>query len=228
MTPTRIPGRLRTSIQITLAAVTAVCLATAPGARAAPISYTLTPPSGATATFASPSPVGTVTLTGTFTFDPSGPTRVTLTGTFTFDPSGPTLDAVDITATGPTTILAASPDVFTTIPAPAPSGSSFFAMSSTTDDALLIGFANTLTSAPDPIIGFFIANDTATGGCSTTIGGCTADSVSGDATPSVAPPPSVVEPASLALLGGALGLFLLTPGAIRRYRQTRPDQPAGS
>jgi len=212
MTPTRIPGRLRTSIQITLAAVTAVCLATAPGARAAPISYTLTPPSGATATFASPSPVGTVTLTGTFTFDPSGPT----------------LDAVDITATGPTTILAASPDVFTTIPAPAPSGSSFFAMSSTTDDALLIGFANTLTSAPDPIIGFFIANDTATGGCSTTIGGCTADSVSGDATPSVAPPPSVVEPASLALLGGALGLFLLTPGAIRRYRQTRPDQPAGS
>jgi hypothetical protein len=104
MTPTRIPGRLRTSIQITLAAVTAVCLATAPGARAAPISYTLTPPSGATATFSSPSPAGTVTLIGTFTFDASVPT----------------LDAVDITATGPTTILAASPDVFTTIPAAAP------------------------------------------------------------------------------------------------------------
>jgi hypothetical protein len=204
MMPTRLPGRLRTSIQITLAAVTAVCLATAPGARAAPISYMFTPASGATATYVSPG-------TGT----------VTLTGTFTFDPSVPSLDAVDITATGPTTILTASPEVFDTVPAPAPSDSSFFAMSSATDDALFIGFTAALGGTPDPLLSLYIV--TFTTDCTTTGPGCESVSVTGDATPTMTTPPGVPEPGSLALLGAALGLFLLTPGVIRRYRQTRPD-----
>ncbi|HXO90224.1 MAG TPA: hypothetical protein VN849_05475, partial [Stellaceae bacterium] len=35
------------------------------------------------------------------------------------------------------------------------------------------------------------------------------------------------EPSSFALLGGALGLFLLSLRAIRRAGQPRPDQPEG-
>jgi hypothetical protein len=62
-------------------------------ATATPIEYTL---SDATATFTNPSPSGTLTLTGSFTFDPSNTT----------------LDAVNILITGPTSILPGAPEMF--------------------------------------------------------------------------------------------------------------------
>jgi LPXTG-motif cell wall-anchored protein len=62
MTPYRLPRPLRTSIQITLAAVAAVCLAPALGARAAPVDYVFTDASTTLLGY-------TGSISGSFTFD---------------------------------------------------------------------------------------------------------------------------------------------------------------
>jgi len=152
-----------------------------PPATATPIVYDL---SGVTATI----PAGTVTLTGTFTFDPSTTT----------------LDSTNITATGPLTILTASPDIFD-FPEGAFSNGILTAAISTRDD-LEITFSSTLGLTADPIER--VRLDTAP------FAGTTVD-VTGDAVPTATP-----EPSALALLSAALGLFLIVQRASRRVRQT--------
>ncbi len=113
----------------TVVSAAASLLAPAP-ALATPITYTL---SGATATFTSPA--GTITLTGTFTFDPAGPT----------------LDAVSITATGPTTILTTSPELYNVVGLSSfPSQEITALVMNSPTETLTIDFANPLTQAPDP------------------------------------------------------------------------------
>src|SRR5260370_21099218 len=80
MTPTQLPRRLRApgigvrrGLQLTLAAATAVCLTTAPGARAMPIAYVIDP--GAIFAPGVPGLTVDITMSGTFTFDASSNTE---------------------------------------------------------------------------------------------------------------------------------------------------------
>jgi hypothetical protein len=165
-------------------------------ATATPISYTL---SGVTLTgFSSP----TISLPGT----------IVLTGSFTFDPSEvpSPLNTADITATGPTSILVTSPEVFTV-----------YSLEDTTDDSIgvcvlncgtgdevLLVFENPLSDAPDPI--------NRAGFSSPTLGLLFVDTATGSALPTTTAAP---EPASLTLLGGALALFLFARRGNRRGRR---------
>jgi hypothetical protein len=150
---------------------------------ATPITYTL---SDVTANFA----LGTVDLAGTFTFDPT--TTI--------------LSSIDVVATGPTTILIASPETFD-LPQGA-TGISFDAAASTTGGFLETVFTAVLRAAPTTVFEVLVdAGDTL--------------EVTGFAVPSVVP--VVPEPSALALLGTALaGLFLFKFPADRRDRQLRP------
>jgi hypothetical protein len=125
----------------------------------------------------------------------------TVVGGFTFNTAGPTLDAVALSVTaGP------QPGSYT-VPVSATSAEIVAEIPSTTDMILLI-FANPLGNVPDAISAIAFpptARDPAP--------------VTGEAVP------STPEPASLALLGGALGLFLVTCRASRRARQARADDP---
>jgi len=143
--------------------------------------------------------LGTIDFTGSFTFNPSNPTPTQLI-------------AVDITATGPTpSLLTTSPELFT-IPEPANVSSTTIGFGSTTStDFLTIGFVSPLTNATALIN---IVEDNSPASLTTSV-------VTGEAVP------TIPEPGSLALLGGAIGLFLLARREPdRRAHHTRPDQPA--
>jgi len=173
-------------------ATTLLMAAATPQAAATPITYTLL---NASANYGL---VGTVNFSGSFTFDLSLPAP---------------LVSVMITATGTglSPPFTQSPETFDA-PSHFPSAATFIdAVSSVTSDDLLMGFANTLTNAPDPIANVHILNSS---------GGNQAFSVTGEAVPVSAP-----EPTSLALLSGALGLFLLRTRTNRRDRRPTTRQP---
>jgi hypothetical protein len=119
----------------------------------------------------------------------------TAVGGFTFDATGPTLDAVDLIVTG-----GPQPGSYT-VPVSATSTEILAEIPATADMILLI-FANPLGTAADPVTAVAFppsARDPAP--------------AMGDAVPTP-------EPTSLALLGGALGLFLLVRGVNRRASQS--------
>ena len=163
-----------------------LALLTAPSpATAAPITYNFTPPVMGTSTV----PSATETISGTFTFDPTG------------SQFGATLNAANITVAGP--IGAGTP--YTPFPPPPP------VLSTPNEIDLELGsvtlsivFANNLGPTPDNVDHFTfnapnLINITAT---------------AGTAVPQAAATP---EPTSLALLGGALGLLFLRRRARRRH-----------
>lgn len=133
----------------------------------------------------------TYTLSGvTATFVPFG--TDTLTGSFSFDPSTITLDSEDITVTGPF-----QPGNYNITQSASPSSISAYNNGLTV--LMEIGFASNLGTTSDSITSvIFFGSIIGTSGSS---------SVTGSAVPASN---AVPEPASLALLGGALGLFLLT------------------
>ena len=97
--PSKGPGKGNPKLKLLgagalLVSAAAYDLVPTPGT-ANPITYTL---AGASATFGA---LGTVTFTGTFTFDPSGPT-------------GPTLDSIAVMASGPIPPLSVSPEAIDT------------------------------------------------------------------------------------------------------------------
>jgi hypothetical protein len=115
----------------------------------------------------------------------------TVVGGFTFDATGPTLDAVGLSVTG-----GPQPGSYT-VPVSATAAEIVAEIPSTTDRILLI-FENPLGTASDPVSAIAFppsAPDPAP--------------AMGDAVP------STPEPTSLALLGGALGLFVLARRATR-------------
>jgi hypothetical protein len=151
-------------------------------AAAAPITYTL---SDASATFTSP------------------PGKVTLTGTFTFDPSGPTLISADIMASNMTgSLLDPNPDTFTS-PATA-TANEFLVFSLASFQSLDISFSEPLGASPDMLSAVTIESGNADI-CNPTL--CASESATGDAVPSTVP-----EPASLTLLGAALAVFRFARG----------------
>ena len=151
---------------------------------ATPITYNFTPSVTGTSTV----PPGTVTISGTFTFDPTG------------SMFGATLNSANITVAGP--ISAGNPYVpFGTPPVLEPPNEIDLALGSVT---LSIFFGNNLGLTPDNVDHFTfnapnLINITAT---------------AGTAVPQAAATP---EPTSLALLGGALGLLFLRRRARRRH-----------
>jgi len=154
----------RSALPGALAAITA-CFAAPAISHASPITYEL---SGATATFTSP--IGTLTLTGDFVFDP-------VTSTF---------DSVSITATGPTTILDTSPETFDVVLL----GGMRFLDARDTGPVPPVTIALRFVDAvgglsPNPIDGFDIGNSI----------NVTATAVTGDAIPL-----PVLEPSTWALL----------------------------
>jgi hypothetical protein len=119
-----------------------------------------------------------------------GGSAPTIFGGFTFDATGPTLVAVNLFVTG-----GPQPEPYT-VPVSATSNTILAEIPATTDMMLLI-FRNPLGTAPDPVSGVAFPRDPI-------------PAIMGDAVP------LIPEPTSLALLGGAVGLFLLTCRANRR------------
>jgi hypothetical protein len=141
-------------------------------------------------------------------------TTLTLTGTFTFDPSSTTLDAVDILITGSTSILPGgqatfddpfsglvAPDAFTACDGPCVIGAAA---------ALTLLFTTSILPTGATLDAVFVGTFTGNG---TGVAGVASESVTGDAIPTPIP-----EPASLTLLGGAIALFLFARRANRRVR----------
>jgi hypothetical protein len=138
--------------------------------------------SNATATFSAPDPVGIITLTGTFTEDLSGPT----------------LNSVNITTSGPPGFLLFEPLTFT-IPAQTNSLSQISATTGPGGFLIEIDFKSPLDPTASSDLGrVLIQTILHPFPISTSM-------TTGSAVPTTTP-----EPASLTLLGGALGLFLLT------------------
>jgi hypothetical protein len=143
---------------------------------------------------------------------------VTLTGDFTFDASVPTVDAVSITATGPTSgVLFASPETFDTPHVPTSGFNAPPAIvvnASATGDLLNLEFANPLVNAPDPVTFMLFTSDS------------NVYTATGEAIPINTP-----EPASIALLASALGAFSLRRASERfgrggkQTREHRLPQP---
>jgi len=154
-------------------------------------------------------------VTASFTFPTSA--VVTLTGNFTFDPATDILTNPDITQT----TTPSSADLFSTNPESFPTvetaASNLIAVISANDfDAMNITFTTALSSAPTPVSEVLIAST-----LSFCESNCFSASVTGAAIPTS-------EPAGLALLGGALGLFLLMRwGGKPASPPTCPDRPAG-
>ena len=123
-----------------------------------------------------------------------GESAPSIFGDFTFDATGPTLDAVDLSVTG-----GPQPESYT-VPVSATSNE-ILAEIPTTSDMMLLIFADALGNAPDPVSGVAFPRDPIR-------------AIMGDAEPDAVP--SIPEPASLALLGGAVALFLLISRVNRR------------
>jgi hypothetical protein len=148
----------------------------------------------------------TFNVAGNYTFPGSG----TFSGTLTVNTASGALDAVDITF-GRTLSFNS---IFSSLP-----GDNFWTLSATnkSDQELLLGFSAVPTAAS--LVGMTSANivngtviESAAGGAVPVFG-----NFSGTITAAVsAPPPSVPEPSSLALL--ALGLLLWLPFRIARFR----------
>jgi hypothetical protein len=198
------PLGLRRLLPITLAAVTVVGLATAPVARAT--DYVFAP--------------GDSFLLDNFYAE-------TITGSFSF--GGTTQSLVSITLTDSANPL----DPFAGLYTDEFVGDSLGvntrvdSKSPTTGNVLDLFFEAPGLSANDlPVTGdsaFFGANEGTLVTLSTSSVVDTVDPVL--ASP---PPATVPEPTSLALLGSAIGLFLLIPWANRRGRQSYRDQPEGA
>jgi hypothetical protein len=124
----------------------------------------------------------------------------TVVGSFTFNTIGPTLDAVALSVTG------GPQPGFYTVPVSATSNEILAEIPSTTDMILLV-FTNPLGNVPDPVSAIAFP-----------------PSARDPAPATGAAIPSTPEPASLALLGGALGLFLLAYGANRRLTVAAKEQ----
>jgi hypothetical protein len=108
----------------------------------------------------------------------------TIFGGFTFDATGPTLDTVNLSVTGGPQTQSYTVPVSATFNA-------ILAEIPTTTDMMLLIFANPLEMAPDPVNGVGFPRDPI-------------PAIIGEAVP------LIPEPTSLALLGAAIGLFLLT------------------
>jgi hypothetical protein len=166
---------------VAMALAAPAILTTPSAATAAPITYNFSP------SVMGPVPGGVDTITGTFTFDPTG------------SPFGATLNSASLTVTGPT-----NPGTYTPFPPPPPvlePGNEIDLVSGGATMSII--FANNLGLTPDNVTQFIfnapnLIRVTAT---------------QGTAVPAA---PAVPEPTSLALLGGALGLFLLKRRADRR------------
>jgi len=87
------------------------------------------------------------------------------------------------------------------------------------DSILRLFFANDLSFAADPLTEVDLQNISGPGGGIDTAPTGEAVPVAGGLIP---------EPTTLALLGAALGLFLLSPRAIRRNGKPHPNQPEGA
>ncbi len=166
----------RRGLQLALAVVTAVCLATAPGARATPLNYVFT--SNASVVLAG----DTEAISGSFTFDTATITEtnvtITLTGPSPFSGTytqGPAFDM------GSNDEVLAGTSVYFSLP------------------DMGIGFAADLNVRSDPLVAVSVESAIGTGATSTMVTGAAV----------------VPEPATLALLGAALGLFLLGSRATR-------------
>lgn len=99
----------------------------------------------------------TYNLDGATAIFPSSPGTDTITGSFTFDPTGPTLDAVDITVAGGVccageykTPLAATSDSI-----------AMTAIVGSFTDVLILTFSNPLGSTPDPLSRYHVTEGTA-------------------------------------------------------------------
>jgi len=171
---------LRRGLQLTLAVVTAVCLATAPGARATPLNYVFT--SNASVVLAG----DTEAISGSFTFDTTTITETDVTVTLT----GPSPFAGTYTQ-GPAFDMGSNDEVLAGTPV-------YFSLP---DMGIL--FAADLNVPSDPLVSVSVESATGTGVTSTMVTGAAV----------------VPEPATLALLGAALGLFLLGSRATRHDRR---------
>ncbi len=169
-----------------MAVMATACFAAPTISRASPINYQL---SGATATFTSP------------------PGTLTLTGNFTYDPASNTFDSAAITATGPTTILNASPEIFDFVLDGSLRFISVRDQTPVPPVTITLRFFDALGGlSPNLIDGFDIGNSI----------NLTATNVTGDAIPVSAP-----EPPGILLLGAALAaLFVLRSPANRQSRET--------
>ena len=178
---------LRRGLLLTLAVMTAVCLATAPGARATPLNYVFT--SNASVVLA-------------------GDTEA-ISGSFTFDTTTDIQTAVSIVLSGP------APYSGTYTSASASNNASDFVAAGTPTlpffPVIFVDFADDLNVTFDPLTS--VVWETATTFTDST-------AVTGAAV--------VLEPASLALLGVAVGLFLFISRANRRDHYLHQDQPEGS
>jgi hypothetical protein len=207
LAPTGHPKRARTLSFIRAMVVSAPAfLASSIPATASEIMYKITPATGATASFP---PFGTLTITGDFGFDPEPETGP---GT-----QGPHLVSADITAfAAPQSVLIQGMAENFDMPRGS-DASSIAAKSSATSDEIKIDFAAPLGISPDDIAEVMVFNhNTGFTISSSPPGSATGQADPGFLTGAGAPIP---EPASLTLLGGALGLFLLTRRTNRRVRR---------
>jgi hypothetical protein len=140
---------------------------------------------------------------------------VTVEGSFVFDILGFQINNVHIRVSGATDLLTVSPEVFTQ-GAPWLGPTSFNFSNPSGDDSIVITFATALSIiGSTPITSIDILGGPTTK-CPAHSGGCASLSATGFADPANHDPSPVPEPPALALLGGALGIFLVGQRADRK------------